>query len=501
MFRLFYRTLLLVCVLLVAGCGRGPDPAQLEGDVQARLDTLFGKRVLAIGALKRQGSAPYRTAEDGSKQVIVYFNAVVGYAEPYDPSDWQDLSPALIATALGAADEGIAGLKAGVNVPGDELRAYGSLVYRRSDQGWEPAVLAAPRPVAPPAVVDAAEGSAAGERMRRLAAVLQGIPARRGEDDQIIAAELDEALANITLRLKDKGKTVAIAAGPEGGEYQRFLSSAVARVPKPEHLRIVATQGSVANALMINAGDARLGLIQSDVAAAAVTGAGAFVANGPLGELRAVASLFPEPVHVVVRDDSPFNSISDLTERRVALGNVASGTRQTALALLAAAGIDVRGLGPVDQGNPQSALDKLAAGELDAVIEVVAAPWRQLVMTSEGVALRLLPLDADTVAKMTGTVPGLVALSIPARTYAGQEAPVPTVSATALLVARRDVPDAEVVNTLNLLYAAAASGTAGAQAARLSKERALIGITIPLHKAAARYFAPGNSVRPVAGAN
>ena len=135
MIRLICRSLLLVGVLLVAGCGSGPDPAQLEGDVQARLDTLFGKRVLAIGTLRRQGSAPYRAAEDGAKQAIVYFNAVVGYTEPYDPSDWHDLSPALIATALGAADEGIAGLKAGVNVPGDELRAYGSLVYRRSDQG------------------------------------------------------------------------------------------------------------------------------------------------------------------------------------------------------------------------------------------------------------------------------------------------------------------------------------------------------------------------------
>ena len=132
---------------------------------------------------------------------------------------------------------------------------------------------------------------------------------------------------------------------------------------------------------------------------------------------------------------------------------MASGTRQTALALLAAAGIDVRGLGPVDQGSPQAALDKLAAGELDAVIEVVAAPWRQLVTTSQGVALRLLPLDADTMARLTGTVPGLVTLSIPARTYQGQDEPVPTVSATALLVARRDVPDADVVGTLNLLYA------------------------------------------------
>jgi TRAP-type uncharacterized transport system substrate-binding protein len=62
------------------------------------------------------------------------------------------------------------------------------------------------------------------------------------------------------------------------------------------------------------------------------------------------------------------------------------------------------------------------------------------------------------------------------------------VAATALLVARDDVPDEIVTSTLDLLFASAASGGAGVQATRLSKERALDGVTIPLHPAAARYF-------------
>jgi Na+/glutamate symporter len=38
------------------------------------------------------------------------------------------------------------------------------------------------------------------------------------------------------------------------------------------------------------------------------------------------------------------------------------------------------------------------------------------------------------------------------------------------------------------MAAAATAGGAGVQAARLSKDRALVGITIPMHPAAARYF-------------
>ena len=59
-------------------------------------------------------------------------------------------------------------------------------------------------------------------------------------------------------------------------------------------------------------------------------------------------------------------------------------------------------------------------------------------------------------------------------------------------LARDDVPDALVRDTLGLLYASAASGGAGMQATRLSKARATTGITIPMHPGAAAFFAGEN---------
>jgi TRAP-type uncharacterized transport system substrate-binding protein len=115
--------------------------------------------------------------------------------------------------------------------------------------------------------------------------------------------------------------------------------------------------------------------------------------------------------------------------------------------------------------------------------------------------LALVPLDAETVARMGANIHGLLPLAIPARTYPGQQHDVATLAATALLVARDDVPDAVIEDTLDLLYASAASGGAGVQATRLSKARALTGVTIPMHPAAARYFAKaGATAAPVADA-
>jgi TRAP transporter TAXI family solute receptor len=484
----------LLFLVALGGCTRGPAPERLEQEVQARVDGLFGRTVLAVDSLRRQGSAPYRAADDGSSQIIVYYNGTFQFTETYDPSDWQGLSPTMLANALGAADEGVTGLKAGPNEPGTVLRAYGSIVYRRAGQDWQPADVIAPRPAAPAAA--AVPQSRADELVRRLAELVQKAPARRGKEDEIIAEELSRALDNIRLRTGESQKAIQVAAGPEGGEYWRFLTSLLSRIGGTSAVAVAPSAGSVENAFLVDRGEARIGIVQSDVAAAAVTGAGMFSGTGPLDHLRAVASLFPEPVHIVVRADSGIENLADLAGGRLELGAVASGTRQTALTLLASAGIDLKSISMGDAATPQAALDRLGKGDVDAVIEVVSAPWRQLEIAMHSVPLRLVPLDLQTRIELASAVHGLLALTIPARTYPGQDEPVPTVAATALMVAREDVPDATVAKTLDLMYASAASGGAGVQAARLSKDRALDAVTIPLHPAAARYFAKTGRTAP-----
>src|SRR5919197_2028601 len=87
-----------------------------------------------------------------------------------------------------------------------------------------------------------------------------------------------------------------------------------------------ATQGSVENLRMIAADQIESGIAQSDIAGWAFAGAGIFAADGPMTELRAIASLFPEDVQIVVRADSSIRSLSDLRGKRVSLGQMGSGT-------------------------------------------------------------------------------------------------------------------------------------------------------------------------------
>lgn len=479
----------ILTVLLATACSRGPDEAGLAADVQARLDELFGRQVLVLRHLKRQGSAPFAAAADGAGQAIVYFNATLELAESYDPSNWESLSPQLIADALGATDQGLVGLGSGSMAPGTELRAYGSLVYRRQGEAWQPAAL--PPRAAQRTTAGRAPRSQTDELVARLAQIVDKSPGLHGSRDAIVAEELDRALQNIELRLDTDRTEVIVATGPAGGEYARFVESLTARLGTASTIRVANTEGSVSNAFLVDRGKARFGLVQSDVAAAAVGGSGLFATTGPLQRLRAVASLFPEQLHVVVRADSGIGSIAELAGRRIALGDTGSGTRHTALQVLAAHGLEPGTYTEsFVQGGPGESMEQLAAGTLDAVVAVVSAPWRQLAQVASRLPLRILPLDPAAMDRVLTDVPGLVLLAIPARTYPGQEGTVPSLAATALLVTDADTPDPVVIAALESIFAATAVPGRGVAASRLSRARALDGVTIPLHPGAAAYFRP-----------
>ncbi len=96
----------------------------------------------------------------------------------------------------------------------------------------------------------------------------------------------------------------------------------------PSGLIVIAqsANGSVANVNGIQQGKLESGFVQSDVAYWAYTGTGTFSGNNPVSELRTIASLYSESVHIVVRRDSGIKRVQDLRGKRVSLDEPGSGT-------------------------------------------------------------------------------------------------------------------------------------------------------------------------------
>jgi len=485
----------IVLVMTAIGCSRGPDAPALRAEVQGKLDQRFKPGLFELVGLRRQGSAPLPGSETGAQRLVVYFNATLKLTQGYDFGDWEGLSPATLAYVLGATEKGIFGVKAGESRPGEVIKVYGSSTYEWADNRWQSVEATMAGVAKTPAPGDAAPSSRSKQLIDRLAALVDipppGVPP---SDEEMISEELDHALRAITARRERRKHVYMFASGPEEGEYYPIAESIVARVARLGEkfkARNIATQGSVENARLIGTKEADYALIQSNVAAMASAGEGPFAQGGAVTSLRALCSLFPEPVHIVVSAASRIRKIADLRGKRVAIGTRDSGTRTDALAVLAVHGLTVKDLAEVREEGLEAAAGQLRAGRLDAFFATVGAPTREVQDLATRYLIHLVSLDAAAVERLVTQNPGLVRLLVPANTYPGQREDVTTIAATALFVTHADVPEGEAVVVLRLVFENPDYLPAGsAQGAKISRRSGLRGITIPMHPAAGRYFGP-----------
>src|SRR5262249_32596218 len=129
------------------------------------------------------------------------------------------------------------------------------------------------------------------------------------------------------------------------------------------------TRGSIDNVEAIRAGSFESGLTQADIAYWAYTGTNVFEKTGAVRNLRAIANLFQESLHIVVRADSGITSIADLKGKRVSLGEQGSGTLVTARLVLDAYGVGEKRI-KAEYLPPAEAAHRLQAGTLDAFVEI-----------------------------------------------------------------------------------------------------------------------------------
>ena len=103
-----------------------------------------------------------------------------------------------------------------------------------------------------------------------------------------------------------------------------------------------SANGSVANVQAIRSGQLESGFAQSDIPYWAHTGTGTFQGEAAMQNLRAIASLYPESVHLVTRKGAGIRSIADLRGKRVSLDEPGSGTLVDATLILQAFSLRVR---------------------------------------------------------------------------------------------------------------------------------------------------------------
>ena len=481
------RVLLQVLVTLaLAACGAGPDETTLRKDVTERVAQALPAGTVTMATLERRGSQSDTKAPSGETRRIIYFDTELKLDRDFNFGGWDSPGVAGIVSALGTGPKGLVGVTSGGNRAGDRVLAHGTALYKREGNTWVPIVSGGFAPVdAPSYATAAAQGGAVGlvDQMRTVVQTLPKdiSPAGRA----LIERELAAANASIRAAVARATQGYAIAAGPEHGHYVRFAQA----LSDPKGVRIVPliTRGGEENLRMLRDGKVALALSQGDAALAAYEGKGSFAEDGPYTTLRAVGSLYPEPVHVIVRGDSPIASVSELAGRRVAVGQVGSASRTTALRVLEAHGLNAKNVQVLDLPLNE-ALIGLRQKQVDAVIQVIGAPADIIRDALTDVSLRLVPLSDRAIAALVASNGGYLAHTIPHGAYSTQKQDVRTIATAALLLVGADLAETEVAAVTRYVYGQtrdfAARGSA--QGTQVSAANARVGLPIPLHIAAAK---------------
>ena len=278
-------------------------------------------------------------------------------------------------------------------------------------------------------------------------------------------------------------ETIVIAGGVDGGVYARYADALgqalTASAGHRVHIRVLSTAGSVDNLHRLATGEAAFAICAADAVVDARQSA------PPAIDYQAVARLYDDYIHLVVKASAPIHTLADLRGRRVAVGGPTSGTALVARRILAAAGES--GRAAESELGLSEAMDARERGDVDAVFWSGGLPTERVAADARSGPLRLVPLgDAvPELRSMYGSVyrPG----RIPAETYTGVDA-VDTVAFPDLLMTTARTPDRIVHEVVAALFAHPEVIGTVPTGQLLNPAEAIFTEPVPLHVAALDYF-------------
>ena len=221
-----------------------------------------------------------------------------------------------------------------------------------------------------------------------------------------------------------------LATATPGGGFpvygDAFAEMVNAQEPK---LRITTrnTKGSSENVPLLEANQVDIALVAGEFASS--------VLAKPDTRLRIIAAMYSSPGMAMVRGDSPYRSLGDLAGKPVVLGTQGSGITALGRTVFQSLGIEVR---PITLEKAADGPPMLLDGRADALWGAgVGWPAFSALAKSGG---RFLAPNEQEIATILRKNPALQTVTLPAKSYAGQDAPLRSVGSWSYVLAKPELP-------------------------------------------------------------
>lgn len=283
---------------------------------------------------------------------------------------------------------------------------------------------------------------------------------------------------------------LSIATGGTGGVYFPYgggLAELINRHVDGASASAEVTGASVENVALVQRGDSDIALALADTVYQAFTGTGAFDGR-QVSELRALASIYPNAIHLVALADSGITSLEDLRGKSVSVGAPGSGTEVSAQMLLAANGITYNDF-DAQRLNFNETADALRDGTIAAGFWSVGPPTSSIMNLAATRAISVVALTEDQIAAAIAVEPTFAPYTLREGTYDGMTAGVLTISTPNVLIVNADMNDDLAYNITKAMFENVAELIAVHPAANDTTVDFTIASTpIPFHPGSLRYL-------------
>ena len=244
---------------------------------------------------------------------------------------------------------------------------------------------------------------------------------------------------------------LSLGTAGTGGIYYPLGGAMAARLSVMDSVRQYTAEvsgGSVENVNRLRERQTDLAFATGNTIYEAATGGQDY--EQAVADLRILAPLYPNMTHIVVARGSTANSLADLAGGTVSVGPPGSGTEQMSRQILDAYGLTYDDVTPRYLTFNESA-NALRDGALDAAIISVGYPAAAVLEATTTGGARLLAMEADRVDYLRANYPYYIHGEIPAGTYPGTDAAVPTAGIMNWVIGMEELPGEVVGNVVRML--------------------------------------------------
>ena len=271
---------------------------------------------------------------------------------------------------------------------------------------------------------------------------------------------------------------------PTGGAICRLVN----QYKKDSNIRcsVESTDGSLYNLNSINTRDIDFGIVQSDVLYQAQKEE---KTKNDYSKLKSVMAIYPELLTLVTRKDANINSLLDLKNKKINLGNSGSGNETTALTLFDEIGMSKNDLKLAGTFSASQMPDALKDNTIDGYFYMVGHPTTNIKDAANSINVKIIPIENTILDSLVKKYPYYAKGSIPADTYKGQKEEIATFGVKAVLVTNENVSEKVVYSLVKAILENFDEFKKLHPAySNITKESLLDGLSAPLHDGAKRYY-------------